>query len=264
MNRTALENQKNTIEYYIDELNKIYKSIDYEEVFKFTYEKEQYINEEFLDTHLLDLMKVTIFLINDYSKKLAFNSGNTGMSHHLDIDDSDFEQYQEQEKNMKIIYNNQLEVFWNQIPHILKEIYVLTHVSQKGIDKKERYTRFIRSIYILTNSDKKLSIHYFINNLDLGKLFLETERFVLDRNNIDENNHKDSKSLLFYFTKDDETEMIEHLQTHIFLLYYHKYLGVSKNKTPDIFEKVRSKNSERKKYFARIKNALFFLENKKH
>ena len=31
MNNTALENQKNTIEYYIDELNKIYKSLDYEE-----------------------------------------------------------------------------------------------------------------------------------------------------------------------------------------------------------------------------------------
>ncbi len=259
MNALALENQKNTIEYYIDELNKIYKSLD-DEVYKFTYEEEQYINEEFLDTNLLDLMKKIIFLIDDYSKRFAFNYGYQGINSYSDMDDLYFERYQKQEKITKIIYNNQLEIFWNQIPTFLKEIYILTHVSQKGIDKKEIYTRFIRSIYILTNSDKKLSVHYFIRNLDFSKLFTETERFILDKYNNDDINQQDFRTFMFDSTRTNKKSFIEHLQTHIFLLYYNKYIGIKNNKKrPLIFGKLLEEDKDNKKYFDRIDDALSFL-----
>jgi len=154
MDVLALENQKNVMIDYIEELNFFYKTLD-DKAYKYSYENEQYISEEFLDNNLLSLMKNIIFIINDYSKRFARCTGFQSINNHSDMSELYYEKYEEQERNIKKIYNDTMETYWNQIPDIVKQVYILSHVAENSIDKKERYKRFLQSIYILKNSKKE-------------------------------------------------------------------------------------------------------------
>ena len=123
-----------------------------------------------------------------------------------------------------------------------------THFISKSNNKKENLIKFVRSIVVLKQKSK-LNFRSFVIPISTSDLFVQEERFIIDRNVI---NLFPKNEQLFYYNKDSIEAFYEHLQLHIIILYYKEYLNLSYNQIPEIFGKKKTKNIEKKIYLDRI------------